>query len=392
MQFRPHQEQTYHSLEIERRMECYSCKQRILEVSLVKAGEDVYLHEACMRCATCATRLEDRCYVRAGTVYCREDYVRLFWPRCAGCDAVFAADDAVQRVQGGGSYHPACFACSRCAQRLEKGARFGTDQEGRLLCETDYLAAAAAVDSVEDKQLKADEDRRYKDSSSPDKSEEEDEDAASDKENDGSKVEEEGEGEEDDEEDKKEGKDGKRRGPRTNITAKQLELLKTVFTATPKPTRVMREQLAKETGLSMRVIQVWFQNKRSKEKRMHQLRYMSAMGGYPRGGGPLLHHPMFVPPNAVAFNTSFPPFFHHHHQQQHNHQQYAYMSEQGEFYPGDRLAEEEGFHPFPSPPPQHTDFAHLGAPAAHMAEKHPTCFPSPPLSEDFSPPMETLAF
>jgi hypothetical protein len=142
----------------------------------------------------------------------------------------------------------------------------------------------------------------------------------------------------------------------------------------------------------MRVIQVWFQNKRSKEKRMHQLRYMSAMGGYPRnGGGPLLHHPMFVPPNAVAFNNSFPPFFHHNHQQ-HNHQQFAYLSDQGEFYPGDRLGEEESFHPFPSPPPQHTDFAHLGAPAAHMAENHPTCFPSPPLSEDFSPPMETLAF
>jgi hypothetical protein len=48
----------------------------------------------------------------------------------------------------------------------------------------------------------------------------------------------------------------KRRGPRTTIKAKQLETLKSAFNATPKPTRHIREQLAQETGLNMRVIQV----------------------------------------------------------------------------------------------------------------------------------------
>ena len=48
----------------------------------------------------------------------------------------------------------------------------------------------------------------------------------------------------------------KRRGPRTTIKAKQLEVMKAAFNQTPKPTRHVREQLAKETGLSMRVIQV----------------------------------------------------------------------------------------------------------------------------------------
>ncbi|NIG57836.1 hypothetical protein BU61_5124 [Pontoporia blainvillei] len=58
-------------------------------------------------------------------------------------------------------------------------------------------------------------------------------------------------------------------------SAKQLETLKAAFAATPKPTRHIREQLAQETGLNMRVIQVWFQNRRSKERRMKQL---SALG------------------------------------------------------------------------------------------------------------------
>lgn len=48
----------------------------------------------------------------------------------------------------------------------------------------------------------------------------------------------------------------KRRGPRTTIKAKQLDVLKAAFSATPKPTRHIREQLAAETGLNMRVIQV----------------------------------------------------------------------------------------------------------------------------------------
>ena len=48
----------------------------------------------------------------------------------------------------------------------------------------------------------------------------------------------------------------KRRGPRTTIKAKQLEMLKSAFAATPKPTRHIREQLAQDTGLNMRVIQV----------------------------------------------------------------------------------------------------------------------------------------
>lgn len=40
----------------------------------------------------------------------------------------------------------------------------------------------------------------------------------------------------------------KRRGPRTTIKAKQLELLKAAFIATPKPSRHIREKLAADTG------------------------------------------------------------------------------------------------------------------------------------------------
>ena len=49
--------------------------------------------------------------------------------------------------------------------------------------------------------------------------------------------------------------------PRTTITAKQLEALKRAYNESPKPARHVREQLSAETGLDMRVVQVWFQNR-----------------------------------------------------------------------------------------------------------------------------------
>ena len=67
-------------------------------------------------------------------------------------------------------------------------------------------------------------------------------------------------------------RDGRRgpKRPRTILTAAQRRQFKASFDISPKPCRKVREALAKDTGLSVRVVQVWFQNQRAKMKKMQR--------------------------------------------------------------------------------------------------------------------------
>ncbi|CAG9855561.1 unnamed protein product [Phyllotreta striolata] len=58
--------------------------------------------------------------------------------------------------------------------------------------------------------------------------------------------------------------------PRTILTSAQRRQFKASFEVSPKPCRKVREALAKETGLSVRVVQVWFQNQRAKMKKIQR--------------------------------------------------------------------------------------------------------------------------
>ena len=55
---------------------------------------------------------------------------------------------------------------------------------------------------------------------------------------------------------------------RTVLTEKQLSLLKSCYSANPRPDALMKEQMVEMSGLSPRVIRVWFQNKRCKDKKI----------------------------------------------------------------------------------------------------------------------------
>ncbi|CAK9291887.1 unnamed protein product [Gordionus sp. m RMFG-2023] len=58
--------------------------------------------------------------------------------------------------------------------------------------------------------------------------------------------------------------------PRTILTTSQRRILKYSFDSSSKPCRKVREVLANETGLNVRVVQVWFQNQRAKVKKLEK--------------------------------------------------------------------------------------------------------------------------
>ncbi|CAF90481.1 unnamed protein product, partial [Tetraodon nigroviridis] len=58
------------------------------------------------------------------------------------------------------------------------------------------------------------------------------------------------------------------KAPRTILTKQQRRTFKASFEVSSKPCRKVRETLAAETGLSVRVVQVWFQNQRAKMKKL----------------------------------------------------------------------------------------------------------------------------
>ena len=68
--------------------------------------------------------------------------------------------------------------------------------------------------------------------------------------------------------DGKKGGDRKSARARTVLSEKQLNILKTCYSANPRPDALMKEQLVEMTGLSPRVVRVWFQNKRCKDKKI----------------------------------------------------------------------------------------------------------------------------
>ena len=54
---------------------------------------------------------------------------------------------------------------------------------------------------------------------------------------------------------------------RTVLSEQQLQTLRTVYATNQRPDALMKEHLVEITGLSPRVIRVWFQNKRCKDKK-----------------------------------------------------------------------------------------------------------------------------
>ncbi|KJH44358.1 homeobox domain protein [Dictyocaulus viviparus] len=166
-------------------------------------------HTHCLRCALCHCILsfETTCYVRDGLVMCQRDYKSKFRRSCAKCRLTLESDDVVMRARDA-VFHVHCFSCIVCGIPLNVGDIFTMSEHWEIFCQN----------YAEDEQPTHSRSKRM----------------------------------------------------RTSFKHHQLRTMKQYFNLNHNPDAKDLKQLAQKTGLTKRVLQVWFQNARAKFRRsMH---------------------------------------------------------------------------------------------------------------------------
>ncbi|KAL4005801.1 hypothetical protein ACER0C_005514 [Sarotherodon galilaeus] len=279
---------------------CVGCGSQIHDQYILRVSPDLEWHAACLKCAECNQHLDETCtcFVRDGKTYCKRDYARLFGIKCAKCNMGFCSSDLVMRARDN-VYHMECFRCSVCSRHLLPGDEFSL-RDDELLCRADHglmMERASAgsplspgnihnrplhiSDPVSVRHPPHHRNHVHKPSE-------------------------------------------KTTRVRTVLNEKQLHTLRTCYNANPRPDALMKEQLVEMTGLSPRVIRVWFQNKRCKDKKksilMKQLQQqqhndktvskqnLQGLTGTPLVAGSPIRHDNTVQGNPVEVQSYQPPW------------------------------------------------------------------------------------
>ncbi|CAL2052780.1 unnamed protein product [Caenorhabditis brenneri] len=206
---------------------CSGCSCLIKDRYIYRVMDESY-HEPCLRCSICQLPLSSlkKCFSRHGNIYCEQHHQMLYGKRCRRCTAILLPTDIVHRVHYM-YYHAHCFSCLSCQGPFNLGDEYHVF-DGEVFCRNDfqslcnYQNTISTADPMLDEVVRSDIHRKTP------------------------------------------------KRPRTILNAQQRRQFKTAFERSSKPSRKVREQLANETGLSVRVVQVWFQNQRAKIKKMNK--------------------------------------------------------------------------------------------------------------------------
>ncbi|XP_077867686.1 ISL LIM homeobox 1 isoform X1 [Saccoglossus kowalevskii] len=229
---------------------CVGCGNQIQDQFILRVAPDLEWHASCLKCTDCNQYLDETCtcFVRDSKTYCKRCYVRLFGTKCAKCNLGFSKNDFVMRARNK-IFHIDCFRCVACSRQLIPGDEFALRDDG-LFCKADHDVVERASGEVNGNNNNNNNHRTYMASHA---------------------------------EPMNNNRSGSLRPHvhkqethhkttrvRTVLNEKQLHTLRTCYNANPRPDALMKEQLTEMTNLSPRVIRVWFQNKRCKDKKRSQ--------------------------------------------------------------------------------------------------------------------------
>ncbi|XP_067141187.1 LIM/homeobox protein Lhx2-like [Centruroides vittatus] len=249
---------------------CAACDVRITDRYYLLAVDREW-HMQCLKCSLCKEQLDSQtsCFSRNGNIYCKVDYYKLFASKnCARCHLTISATELVMRAREY-VYHLHCFTCATCNKTLAKGEYFGLRNE-IIYCRLHYellmqyeFPTGGGLESVKPLKKPKCEVLCYFPVRLPDKSSNERTDTGSTR---------------DENQD-----NGIIQLPNVNISTghqmsrpkrlrtsfkhNQIRTMKSYFSINHNPDAKDLKQLSQKTGLSKRVLQVWFQNARAKWRR-----------------------------------------------------------------------------------------------------------------------------
>ncbi|XP_057295864.1 paxillin-like isoform X3 [Hydractinia symbiolongicarpus] len=118
---------------------CFACNGPILD-SCVTSMDRTW-HPEHFVCAECSRPFGDSGFhEKDGKAYCRDDYFKMFAPKCSGCNQAII-DNYISALNG--HWHPQCFVCMECHQPFQNGSFF--EHEGMPYCEMHYHARRGSL-------------------------------------------------------------------------------------------------------------------------------------------------------------------------------------------------------------------------------------------------------
>ncbi|CAF0949561.1 unnamed protein product [Rotaria sp. Silwood1] len=254
---------------------CAGCSCQIYDQYLLKVAPDLEWHIQCLKCYECGQYLDETttCFVLDGKTFCKFDYIRLFVSKCAKCHQSFSKNDLFIRTTFYRRFHTDCFRCDHCDRLLTSGDEYYIHRQNEILCrqhfqqlslnetsstESKSSSSSSSADSVGIPTAATNNNIPLRppptSSSSSTASSSSNQVtvglSSSKSTNNGNVI-----------------RKDKTTRMRTVLNEKQLLTLRTCYSANPRPDALMKEQLVEMTQLSPRVIRVWFQNKRCKDKK-----------------------------------------------------------------------------------------------------------------------------
>ncbi|XP_064649177.1 LIM/homeobox protein Lhx9-like isoform X2 [Lineus longissimus] len=247
---------------------CAGCSGKIVDRYYLLAVDKQW-HTQCLKCSECELRLDAdlTCFAKDGHIYCKEDYYRRFAVKtCSRCHRGISSNELVMRAKDS-VYHISCFTCASCNKSLTPGEQFGM-RDNMVYCRAHYelimqgdfmpcLSPSLNGPVTYYNGVGAVQKGRPRKRKSP-----EPETCLGlglhGQENlDGDMMDRDGYG----------GQAPRQKRMRTSFKHHQLRTMKSYFALNHNPDAKDLKQLASKTGLTKRVLQVWFQNARAKYRR-----------------------------------------------------------------------------------------------------------------------------